>query len=153
ELYVAPLVPLAGDGNVALVAVAGRERGDVYELRDGRLEVVSSRFEEQPRRHGQGGWSQANYQRHIDNLAERHLRAFVEDLDRELRRRRNAPLVIACAEETRPELLGMLSGEARAALVGWTRAEAHAAGAGLLSSAQPVLERHRAEREADLVKR
>jgi peptide chain release factor subunit 1 len=153
ELYVAPLVPLAGDGNAALVAFVGRERGDLYELRDGRLELVASRFEEQPRRHDQGGWSQANYQRHIDNLADRHLRSFVEELEREVRRRRDAPLVVACSEETRPELLGLLSTEARAALAGWARAEAHAAGPELLADVTPVLERHRAEREQELVTR
>jgi hypothetical protein len=70
-----------------------------------------------------------------------------------LRRRRDTKLVVACSEETRPELLGLLSAEARAALAGWTRAEAHAAGAGLLASVKPVLERHRDEREADLVTR
>jgi hypothetical protein len=60
ELHVAPLVSLAADTTAALVAVVGRERGDLYELRDGRLEPIASRFEEQPRRHDQGGWSQAN---------------------------------------------------------------------------------------------
>jgi peptide chain release factor subunit 1 len=153
ELYVAPLVPLVGDGRTALVAFVGRERGDLYELRDDRLEQVASRFEEQPRRHDQGGWSQANYQRHIDNLAERHLRGFVEELEHEVRRRRNATLVIACSEETRPELLGLLSADARAALAGWVRAEAHAAGAELIASVRPVLERQRVEREADLIAR
>ena len=55
ELYLAPLVPLVGRGEGALVCVAGRERGDLYRLRAGRLELVSDRFEEQPRRHDQGG--------------------------------------------------------------------------------------------------
>jgi peptide chain release factor subunit 1 len=153
DLYVAPLVPLAAEGSPSLVAFVGRERGDVYELRDGRVEALASRFEEQPRRHGQGGRSQANYQRHVDSLAERHLRAFVEELERVLRRRPGAKLVIACAEETRSELVGLLSGDARAALVGWVRAEAHASGAELLAAVKPVLERHRPECEAELVAR
>src|SRR5436190_11295356 len=51
ELYVAPLLPVAAEGDPLLVAFVGRERGDLYELRDGRLETVSSRFDEQPRRH------------------------------------------------------------------------------------------------------
>lgn len=152
ELYVAPLVTLA-DGENVLVAVVGRERGDVYELRDGHLEPVASRFEEQPRRHDQGGWSQANYQRHVDSLAERHLRGVVDDLERVIRGRRNARLVVACAEETRADLLGLLPSAVRAALAGWTRAEAHASGDELLASVEPVLERDRAEREAELVAR
>ncbi len=153
ELYVTPLVDLAADGNGALVAVVGRERGDLYELRDGRIEQVASRFDEQPRRHDQDGWSQGNYQRHIDNLADRHLRDVADELERELRRRRGAPLVVARAEEMRPEFLGLLSADARAALAGWTQAEAHASGTALLGSVRPVLERRRAEHEADLVTR
>jgi peptide subunit release factor 1 (eRF1) len=74
ELCVAPLVPLAAEGPSTLVAVVGRERGDLFELRAGRLEPVTSRFDEQPRRHDQGGRSQANYRRHADDLASRHLR-------------------------------------------------------------------------------
>src|SRR5438105_8493688 len=153
ELYVTPLVSVAADGNAALVAVVGRERGDLYELHDGRLDPISNLFEEQPRRHDQGGWSQANYQRHVDDLAEKHLRGVAEELERELRRRRNAPLVLACSEEARTEFLGLLSAEARAALAGWTPVEAHASGAELLASVKPVLERRRAEREEKLVAR
>jgi len=153
ELYVTPLVPLAADGSAALVAVVGRERGDLYELRDGRLDPLSSRFEQQPRRHDQGGWSQARMQRHVDELAEKHLRSVAEDLERELRRRRNAPLVLACSEEARSEFVGLLSAEARGALAGWTPVEAHADGAELLASVKPVLERRSAEGEEKLVTR
>lgn len=153
DLFLTPLVPMVGRGNGALVAVVGRERGDLYELRDGRLEPVASRFEEQPRRHDQGGWSQANYQRHVDNLADRHLRGVAEELERELRRRKGAQLVVACPEETRSEFLGLLSAESRAALAGWTPAEAHADGNELLGSVKPVLERRLVESEAELVTR
>jgi peptide subunit release factor 1 (eRF1) len=47
----------------------------------------------------------------------------------------------------------MLSSQARAAVVGWTHAEAHAAGPALLELTLPVLERWQAEREAELVER
>jgi peptide chain release factor subunit 1 len=153
ELCVAPLVPLAADGNRALVVVVGRERGDLFELRDRRLDPVTSRFDEQPRRHGQGGWSQANYQRHVDSLAGRHLRRVAEELERELRLRHGADLVVACAEETRAEFLGLLSGEARGAFAGWAPVEAHATGSELLVAVRPVLERRRAEREGEIVTR
>jgi peptide chain release factor subunit 1 len=145
DLFLTPLVPLVGRGGGAVVAYVGRERGDLYELRDGRLEEIASRFEEQPRRHDQGGWSQANYQRRVDNLALAHLRDVADDLEREVRRRRAAQVVIACSEETRADLAGMLSADVRAALAGWTPAEAHATGPELLQLVQPVLDRTRAD--------
>jgi len=154
ELCVAPLVPLAADSSSRpLVAVVGRERGDLFELREGRLAAITSRFDEQPRRHDQGGWSQANYQRHVDNLAGRHLRGVADEVERALRQRRGADLIVACAEETRDEFLGLLSGQARRAFAGWAPVEAHATGSELLESVRPVLERRRAEKEAETVTR
>ena len=59
DLYLAPLVPLVGRGDGVIVAVVGREQGDLFRLRAGRLEEVADHFDEQPGRHDQGGWSQA----------------------------------------------------------------------------------------------
>jgi peptide chain release factor subunit 1 len=153
EFYVTPLVPLVADGDGAIVAVVGRERGDLYELHDGRLEPLAERFEEQPRRHDQGGRSQANYQRHVDSLVDRHLRGVAEELERRLRRRRAAQVVIACSEDIRSEFAGLLSAEAVAAVAGWVTADAHSGGKELLSAVEPVLERKRVEHEAEAVTR
>ena len=61
ELHLAPLVPLVGRGEGALVAHVGRERGTVYRLRGGRLEVEGEQFDEQPGQHDQGWWTQARF--------------------------------------------------------------------------------------------
>jgi peptide chain release factor subunit 1 len=153
ELYLTPLVPLVGRGEGALVAVVSREQGRLYRLRGGRLEDVADHFDEQPRRHDQGGWSQANYQRHIDNLAQEHLRTVAEDLARQVRRLRNVSVVVVCAEELRSEFAEALPKEVRQAIVGWTQAEARATTGELLTVAAPVLERRRAEQEAETLAR
>jgi peptide chain release factor subunit 1 len=70
HFYLTPLVSLLGRGDGALVAVVGREQGELYRLQQGRLEEVVDRTEEQPGRHDQGGWSQARYQRHHDKLVQ-----------------------------------------------------------------------------------
>jgi peptide chain release factor subunit 1 len=151
-LYLTPLVPLVGRGEGAVVAVVGRERGDLYRLRAGRLEELVDRTEEQPGRHDQGGWSQARYQRHIENLVSSHLRRVADDLDR-LVRRRPAPIVVVSSEETRAEFLDLLSKEVRKAIVGWTTAEAHAGPADLLGPATELLERRNDERETEALDR
>jgi peptide chain release factor subunit 1 len=153
EFYLAPLVPLVGRGEGALVAVVGRERGQLYRLRAARLEELIEQFDEQPGRHDQGGWSQARYQRHIEELAEKHLRAVADHLDRQVRRLRGPRVVVVCSEETRAEFEEALSNEARNAIIGWTHAEAHATPAELLAVAEPVLERWRAEQETQAVER
>ena len=70
-----------------LVAVVGRERGHIYELRDGRLEEVVDRTEEAPGRHDQGGWSQARYQRSVDEDVQDHLRNVAEAVFVRVKRR------------------------------------------------------------------
>src|SRR5215211_6818594 len=121
ELHVVPLVPLVGRGDGALVVAVSRERGEILRLRGGRLEDAANVSDDQPRRHDQGGWSQARYQRRIDNLAHEHLRDVAERLD-ELVRRSNGSMVVVVATEE-------------------TRAEAHAGSAELLNLALPVVER------------
>jgi peptide subunit release factor 1 (eRF1) len=153
EFYLTPLVPLVGRGEGALVAVVGRERGDLYRLHAGRLEEVAERFDEQPRRHDQGGRAQGRMQRHIDTLAERHLRRVAEELDRQLRRLGHPRVVVVCDEEHRAEFSGLLSNEVRQAVIGWTHAEAHAGPAELLGVVSPALETWRAEQETRLVER
>ena len=153
SLYLAPLVPLVGRGEGALVAVVSRERGDVYRLRASRLEEVAEHFQDQPGRHDQGGWSQARYQRHIEKLVHDHLKDVAETLDRQVREQGGPPLVVVASEETRAELEETLSHEVKKAIVGWTSADAHAGPAELLEDVQPLLESQHGEQETGAVER
>jgi peptide chain release factor subunit 1 len=148
EFYLEPLAPLVGRGDGALVAVVNRERGSLYRLRAGRLVETADLSEEQPRRHDQGGWSQARFQRHIDELAADHFRAVAEQIDRQVRAAKGTKVVIACPEEVRPEFEHLLSQEARQGLAGWAVVEAHAGPPEVLGAVKPVLERAREERES-----
>src|SRR5919106_2440972 len=94
QFYLAPLVPLVGRGGDALVAVVSREKGGLYRLQGGRLQPIVDHTEEQPGRHDQGGWSQARFQRHIDELASEHLRRVAEALNREVRRLHGPGVVV-----------------------------------------------------------
>ncbi|MBD0348620.1 MAG: hypothetical protein ICV59_05665 [Thermoleophilia bacterium] len=153
ELYLTPLVPLVGRGEGALVAVVSREQGRLYRLRGGRLDDVADRFVEQPGQHDQGGWSQARYQRHIEKLVEEHLKAVADELYQQVRRMRSARVVVVCPEELRGEFENLLATEVKAAIVGWTRAPAHAGAAELLGVVTPELERAREQDEQRLVER
>ena len=124
-LYLTPLVPLVGRGEGALVAVVGRERGELYRLRGGRLEQLANLSEEQRRRHDQGGWSQANYQRHADHLVQEHLQDVASELDRRARRGTER-IVIVSTEETRATFDGLLPKSVQSAIAGWTASGPHA---------------------------
>jgi peptide chain release factor subunit 1 len=152
ELFLTPLVPLVGRGEGALVAVVGRERGDLYRLRGGKLEPVADRSEEAPGQHDQGGWSQARYQRHIEHLVQEHLERVAGELDRRVRRRAER-IVVVSTEETRAVFDDLLARPVRDSVIGWTTAEAHAGAPELLAAATPVLRAWREQEEQSAVER
>ena len=152
-LSLAPLVSLVGRGEGALVVFVGRERGDLYLLRSGRLEELVEHFDDAPGRHDQGGWSQARYQRHIDKVVHDHLKEVAELVDRQLRRRRGPRVIVVVSDETRSEFESALSHEVRKAVIGWTTADAHATAAELLGEIEPLLENWRGRQETEAVER
>jgi peptide chain release factor subunit 1 len=153
DFYLSPLVPLVARMDGTIVAVVGREQGQLYRLRSGRLEPIMDQFDEQPGRHDQGGWSQARYQRHIEKLVQEHLKGVAEELDRNRRRLHAPKIVLVSSEETRREFADELPKAARDAVVGWTHAEAHASPAEILAAVTPVLEESQAKDEAETIER
>jgi peptide chain release factor subunit 1 len=153
EFHLAPLVPLVGRGEGALVAVVGRERGELYRLRSGRLDEIADRSDEVHGRHDQGGWSQARFQRHIEKLVGDHLREVAEELDRRVRRMQSPKLIVVTSDETRAELEELISKDTKNAVIGWTSAEAHAGPSELLELTSPVLQQARAHEEREVVER
>lgn len=153
DCHLTPLLAHVGRGDGALVAAVSRERGEVYRLRGGRLEPVADLSEDVPGQQQQGGWSQARYQRRVDNAALDHLREVADELDRRVRRNRDLCVVVVCPEEQRSELAGLLAQETLQAVAGWTQTEAHAGPPELLEAALPVLDQQRAQQEAELLER
>ena len=60
------------------------------------------------RRSSQGGWSQARYQRHLENFHLHHMKEVVGILDRVVREEKINHIVIACADVARPTLMEQL---------------------------------------------
>jgi peptide chain release factor subunit 1 len=153
EFYLAPLVPLVGRGEGAIVAFVGRERGELFRLRAGRLDEIVDRTDDVPGRHDQGGWSQSRFQRHIEKLVAEHLKDVAEELDRRVRRMRAPRVIVVSSEETRAEFEELVSSETKNAVVGWTSADAHASSQELLRLTSPILDKARGQHEASLIER
>ena len=153
DFYLSPLVSLVSRGDGTIVAVVGREQGQLYRLRAGRLEEIAEHYDEAPGQHDQGGWSQGRYQRHIEKLVHDHLKGVAQELDRSKRQLQSPKIVLVCSEEMRSEFTDALSAEARASLVGWTPAQAQAGPAGILQAVTPVLEEAEAKDEAEVIER
>lgn len=152
ELYLTPLARLAGrDGG--LVAFVGRERGQVWRLRGGELHEIADQTTEVQGQHSQGGWSQARYERSVENEVGQHLREVAETLDRCVRRLRGIRVVLIGTEEIRSEFEALLSNEVQRRVAGWASAEAHADGAQVIGAARPVLDEWWSGREEDVLSR
>jgi peptide chain release factor subunit 1 len=153
DFYLSPLVPLVARGDGTIVAVVGREQGQLYRLGAGRLEEIAEHYDEQPGQHDQGGWSQSRYRRHIEKLVEDHLKGVAQELDRSKRRLQSPKVVLVCSEEMKSEFTAALSADVRASLVGWTPAQAQAGPAEILQAVTPVLEEAESKDEAEVVDR
>jgi len=153
ELWIAPLAGQLGGAEGALVAVVSRERGVLYRLHEGRLQEIADETDDVPGQHDQGGWSQARYERHIDEIVERHWRRVADTLDACLRKLPGAHVVLVGAEDMRSDFEDVLSSEVKGRLIGWTTAEAHADAAELLEAAQPIVDEWRAAKETALLER
>jgi peptide chain release factor subunit 1 len=152
DLYLAPLARLAGrDGG--LVAFVGRERGQVWRMRGGQLVEIADQSTEVQGQHSQGGWSQARYERSVENEVGQHLRDVAAELDQAVRKLRGEPVVLIGAEDIRSEFEALASNEVRGCIAGWASAEAHADGAQVLEAAKPVLEQWHAGREENVLER
>jgi peptide chain release factor subunit 1 len=152
ELYLAPLARL-GDRGSALVAFVGRERGQVWRLRNGVLVEVADQTVEMQGQHSQGGWSQARYERGIENAVGQHLRDVAAELDQCVRKLRGTRVVLIGAEDIRSEFEALLSNEVQSCVAGWATAEAHADGPQVLEAARPVLDEWWVGRENELLAR
>jgi peptide chain release factor subunit 1 len=153
DFYVSPLVSLVSRGDGTIVAVVGREQGQLYRLRAGRLEEIAEHYDEQPGQHDQGGWSQSRYQRHIEKLVQEHLKGVAQELDRSKRQLRAPKIVLVCSEDMRSEFTDALSAEVRESLVGWTQAQAQAGPGVILRAVTPVLEEAESKDEAAVIER
>jgi peptide chain release factor subunit 1 len=153
ELYLAPLARLVGRADGVLVAAVGRERGQVFSLKGGQLVEIADETENVPGQHDQGGWSQGRYERHIDEIVERHWRRVSETLDRCVRAHQGARVVLVGAEDMRSDFESILSNPVKSCLLGWTTAEAHADTTQLLEAARPVVEAWWEKRESELIDR
>lgn len=153
QFHLAPLVPLVGRGTGAIVAVVGREAGELFGLRGGRLHELADLSGEAPRRHDQGGRSQARNQRHVDELAKDHLRTVADELDRQVRRLRSSRVVIVGPEEMRAEFADLISSAVRDVVLGSTQAESHASPTELLEVVSPLLEQAHVDEERETLER
>ena len=97
--FVAPLEALIETYQSFCTALVDREKARIFLARMGRIEERTDILDDVPGRHEQGGWSQARYQRHVDEHALAHLKHVAEELLRFWKVRKFDHLILAGASE------------------------------------------------------
>lgn len=101
------LIPLEGmleRFETFLVVVADREAARLFQVQQDHVEELGEIHDDVPGRHEQGGWSQARFQRHIEDHVQRHLKHTAQAVLRASQRRSFDHLILAGAEELVAEL-------------------------------------------------
>jgi len=80
------------------------EKARIFIAELGRIEEERHLLDDVPNRHDQGGWSQARYQRHVDEHRQKHLKHTAEVLFRFFKRRSFDRLILAGSDEIFREL-------------------------------------------------
>jgi peptide chain release factor subunit 1 len=115
---IAPLAEIGPPGHWC-VTLVNRRIARILRGSDSQMVEVAAIGDRVHGQHSQGGWSQARYQRSVDNEAEAHLRHTAEVLLSQQRRRPFAGLLIAAPQELRSTFEEMLHSYVRERLVGY----------------------------------
>ena len=101
------------------------------------------------RRTSQGGWSQARYQRHLENFHLQHVKDVVDALDRVVRGEEITHILISCDEVTLPLLREQLPKRLAEKVVDHIRVEAHAAAAEVLKASMEAMDKINAKTDRE----
>lgn len=95
--FVEPLVEVQAGARYGVVLV-NRQNARIFRGSRDRLDEVANVNDQVHRRHDQGGWSQARYQRSVDKEAQDHLKNAADELLRRHNRRPFEALFVAAPE-------------------------------------------------------
>ncbi|NOZ71581.1 MAG: hypothetical protein GXP38_06665 [Chloroflexi bacterium] len=117
---VRPLIELLGAyGNLGVIAV-DKSGARFFSFHLGELEEATGTIGEEVKRHKQGGWSAARYQRHEDEAAKANLRAVAELTEQYTRQYNWHRLVLAGTEGNVAQFKELLAPHIRKRVVGVT---------------------------------
>ncbi len=151
--WLEPLAGIVSPGDWG-VAVVSRSAARLFRGGPGALSEFATIHDEVHRRHVQGGWSQARFQRGIEEEVAVHVRTVAELLLRVHLRQPFGHLVIVASSELRPVIEHSLHSELTKVLTGTVDADLeHAPADKIAQAVAPVIARSERDRERPLVAR
>ncbi|MCE5259916.1 MAG: hypothetical protein LLG44_12805 [Chloroflexi bacterium] len=149
--YVRPLVDFRdryGDYNVAII---DRESVRLFSVSGGKINSETEAYGEGLKRHKQGGWAAARYQRHEDNIVLHNLKQTIELIDAFSADSGYAHLILGGNNEILNQMQGMLPAALRNKVVAEFPADIRISQQEILAITQELLALSDREREEHLV--
>jgi peptide chain release factor subunit 1 len=135
----------------ALLVTTNAARLYVFHL--GAAETEHSITNTKTRRTTMGGWSQARYQRHIENFHLHHMKEVVDVLDRVVREESISQIVVGCDDTARPTLFEQLPQHLHEKIIDTVHLGIDTPGHEVLAETMAVLRQKDAETDAEQVER
>jgi peptide chain release factor subunit 1 len=151
--YILPLEALVETYQSFCTVVVDREKARIFLAKMGRIHEASDVFDDVPGQHEQGGWSQARYQRHIEEHVGKHLKRVAEVVLGFLKRKDFDHLILAGPEEILPQFEQGLHDYLRQRIMARTTLAMTASASDVLQRSIAVEERVEAERERKTLER
>lgn len=137
--HLRPLMKLRQRYPLVLVAVIDNKSARLFEMEFGRvLFELDLENPDVPRRHDQGGWSQANYQRHVQNHVDRHHKEIAERLSRLIDLGRVKAVVLSGQERNVANFRGFLPKRVEELVAGILHLDIHSTAEEITRSAQEL---------------
>lgn len=151
NLHLAPLAQLLDEYERYLVAVFDKSKAKIFSIYLGEIEELKEIKQWFPGRHDMGGWSQARYQRHIEDHLRRNLKKVEDEIEKIERKKKFDRLILAGTPKAISLFKKILPQTLRKKIVGEFKAELFATKDKILAQAAKIEEKIERKKEKEKI--
>ena len=150
--FVLPMLKIVDESRRFCVVVADTEKARLFTMYLGELIERSDIFDVVPGWHKQGGWSQARYQRHIEDLVNRHLKHVADSVFDLHKSEGFGHLVVGGSQEVRTRLYQILHSYLQKIVAGYITVDVNSSTEDILKAARKIETEIEDRRSEEIVK-
>jgi len=150
--FVLPMLRIVDESRRFCVVVTDTEKARLFTMYLGEIIERSEIFDVVPGWHKQGGWSQARFQRHIEDLVNRHLKHVADTIFDLHKSEGFGHLVVGGSQEVRTRLFQILHSYLQKIIAGYMNVDATSSTEEILRAARKIETEVEDRRSEEIVK-
>ncbi|MGD9402332.1 MAG: Vms1/Ankzf1 family peptidyl-tRNA hydrolase [bacterium] len=151
--YISPMLKLVDESRKYCVVLADKEKARLFTMYLGKMTEGVDLFDVVPGWHKQGGWAQARFQRHIDDLVNRHLKNVADAIFQYYKAEGFGHLIIGGPPEVRTRLVPVLHSYLQKIVAGSISVDVMAGPGEILKAARQIEEETERREQDEIVRR